>query len=87
MTEQVNVALSAVDAFAKHSPTDEDVESVKELLESVARNPSSGVAVPFTSERLGGIYVTWTPNRKWRIVFRPKTPSGLDVLSIDPEQT
>jgi len=87
MTERVNVAHSAVERFAEHSPSDEDVKNVKELLVSVASNPRSAVPIPFTSEKLGGIYVTWTTDGKWRIIFRAKPPDGLDVLSIDPEQT
>jgi hypothetical protein len=62
MTERVNLAHSAVARFVGRSPSDEDVKNVKELLENVARNPGSGVQIPFTSQQLKGIYVTWTPD-------------------------
>jgi hypothetical protein len=85
MAEAPILPESVVDAFAQHSPSEEDVKEVTEALQNLVTSPHAGVPIPFTSLNYKGIYVAWTPDKRWRIVFRPKAPSGLDVLSIDPE--
>jgi hypothetical protein len=85
MAEALTLPTSVVDGFAQHSPSEEDVNEVTEALRKLARSPHSGVQIPFSSLNYKDIYVAWTPDKRWRIVFRPKGPSGLDVLSIDPE--
>ena len=85
MAEALTLPTSVVDAFAQHSPSEEDVKEVSEALQNLARSPRSGVPIPFSSVNYKDIYVAWTPDKRWRIVFRPKGLSGLDVLSIDPE--
>jgi hypothetical protein len=85
MADAPTLPVSVVDSFAQHSPSDEDVKEVTEAIENLLRSPHSGVPIPFASVKYKGIYVAWTSDKRWRIVFRPKGPSGLEVLSIDPE--
>jgi len=85
MADPLTLPESVVDGFARHDPSEQDVKSVTDALQDLLRNPNSGVPIPFTSAKYRGIYATWTPDKKWRIVFRPRTPNGFDVFSIDPE--
>jgi len=84
MSSPVNVAQSAFVRFTEQDPTADDVELVKETLVALARNPQTGVPLPFVPKTFPETYVSWTPNRKWRIVFQARRPDGIEVLSIEP---
>jgi hypothetical protein len=77
---------SVVDNFAQHNPSDEDVKSVMDALQSLGKNPDQGTPVPFNPERLRDCYLSWTQDKKWRILYRHKNPRGTEILSIEPEE-
>jgi len=84
MSQAPKLAESAVNNFVKLTPSDADVDAVYEAVRRLAENPKMGTNVPFTSDDLKDIYVTWTPDGKWRILYR-RTPSEIYVLSIERE--
>jgi hypothetical protein len=42
--------------------------------------------VPFDLVGLKNIFVSWTPDRRWRILSRLTQPSSIDVVSIEREE-
>lgn len=76
---------SAVERLYQFNPSPVDLARLKNTLQQLAVTPASGTLIPFASGQLPNSYVTWTPDGKWRIVFTPRHPSGLNVLLVEPE--
>jgi len=64
----------------------QDQENVVELVRHLLQRPYSGTPIPFEQEKYKDCYVAFTPDGKWRVVYRPTNPDGIIVLSIDPEE-
>jgi hypothetical protein len=80
----VRLASSVVEKLAQSEATQADLDAVRETLRKVGENPRVGTPVPFASADLRDIYLTWTPDKKWQILYQTKSP-GIYVVRIERE--
>ena len=82
----VKLPQSLVERFVAEHPSDQDLDYVIQALDRIHRGEDSGIAIPFHVRELRETYVTWTEDRKWRIIFQRAKADGINVLAIDREQ-
>jgi hypothetical protein len=87
MAEGLNLPENVVDEFATQDPSEKEVDRVKKILKHLPNDPAIGSPIPFDLPEFRGCFVTWTPDKQWRIVFQRKNPSGVTVLSIAREES
>lgn len=87
MTEELKLPEAVVDEFANDAPTAREVDRVKKVLKTLPGNPKIGSPIPFDLPEYENCFVTWTPDKQWRIVFRRNSPSSINVLSIAREDS
>jgi len=83
----LRVPESVVNRFVSLNPSPDDRQSVLDLVSQLLKRPELGIPIPFNLPEYSDCYVAFTPNRKWRVVYRRLDPEGIVVCSIDREGT
>lgn len=87
MAEGLNLPENVVNEFASQDPSEKEVDRVKKILKRLSSDPTIGSPIAFDVPEYRDCFVTWTPDKQWRVVFQRKNPGGVNVLSIAREES